>query len=55
LIVTRQPLSDDRIWGPRASRDATDQDARYRYHYYLSPTCGSRGSWQNRRGQNWRG
>ena len=24
---------------PRASRDATEQDARYRYHYYLSPTC----------------
>ena len=23
----------------RASPDATDQDARYRYHYYLSPTC----------------
>jgi SRSO17 transposase len=43
LVVTRQPLSDDRIWGPRASRDATDQDARYRYHYYLSPTCGSKG------------
>src|SRR3989440_1513326 len=39
LVVTRQPLSDDRTLGPRASRDATDQDARYRYHYYLSPTC----------------
>jgi hypothetical protein len=24
---------------PRASRAATDQDARYRYHYSLSPTC----------------
>ena len=43
LVVTRQPRSDDRIWGPRASRDATDQDARYRYHYYLSPTCVSAG------------
>jgi SRSO17 transposase len=43
LVVTRQPLSDDRIWGPRASRDAIDQDARYRYHYYLSPTCVSKG------------
>src|SRR4029453_4095364 len=43
LVVTRQPLSDDRTWGPRASRDATDQDARYRYHYYLSPTCVSKG------------
>jgi SRSO17 transposase len=43
LVVTRQPLSGDRPWGPRASRDATDQDARYRYHYYLSPTCVSAG------------
>jgi SRSO17 transposase len=43
LVVTRQPRSDDRIWGPRASRDATDQDARSRYHYYLSPTCVSKG------------
>jgi len=43
LVVTRQPRSDDRIWGPRASRDAIDQDARYRYHYYLSPTCVSKG------------
>jgi SRSO17 transposase len=42
LVITRQPLSDDRIWGPRVSRDATDQDARYRYHYYLSPTCVSK-------------
>jgi hypothetical protein len=24
---------------PRASRDATDQDTRYRYHYSLTPTC----------------
>src|SRR3989454_6973924 len=39
LVVTRRPLSDDRALGPRASRDATDQDAHYRYHYYLSPTC----------------
>jgi SRSO17 transposase len=43
LVVTRQPLSGDRPWGPRASRAATDQDARYRYHYYLSPTCVSEG------------
>src|SRR5437016_6910587 len=40
LVVTRQPLSDDRTLGPRASRDATDQDARYRYQYYLTPTAG---------------
>jgi hypothetical protein len=32
LVVTRRPLSDDRALEPRASRDATDQDARYRYH-----------------------
>src|SRR4030095_1104334 len=43
LVVTRQPLSDDRTLGPRASRDATDQDACYRYHYSLSPTCVSEG------------
>jgi hypothetical protein len=43
LVVTRRPRSDDRPWGPRASRDATDQDVRYRYHYYLSPTCVSEG------------
>jgi SRSO17 transposase len=39
LVVTRQPRSDDRTWGSRASHDAIDQDARYRYYYYLSPTC----------------
>jgi SRSO17 transposase len=38
LVVTRRPLTEDRTWEPRASRDATDQDERYRYHYYLSPT-----------------
>ena len=25
---------------PQASRDACDQDTRYRYRYYLTPTCG---------------
>jgi hypothetical protein len=39
LVVTRQPLSAARLLEPHASRDATDQDVRYRYHYYLSPTC----------------
>jgi SRSO17 transposase len=39
LVVTRRPLADDRPLEPRASGDATEQDARYRYHYYLSPTC----------------
>jgi SRSO17 transposase len=33
LVVTRRPLTDDRTLEPRASRDATDQDERYRYHY----------------------
>jgi SRSO17 transposase len=41
LVVTRRPLADDRTLEPRASRDATDQDARYRYQYYLTPTGGS--------------
>jgi SRSO17 transposase len=40
LVVTRRPLSDDRALEPRASRDATEQDARYCYHYYLTPTDG---------------
>ena len=39
LVVTRRPLSDARMLEPQASPDATDQDARYRYRYYLSPTC----------------
>ena len=39
LVVTRRPLSDDRPLEPHASRDATDQDTRYRYHSYLTPTC----------------
>jgi SRSO17 transposase len=38
LVVTRRPLSDDRTLEPKASPDATDRDARYRYRYYLSPT-----------------
>jgi SRSO17 transposase len=40
LIVTRRPLSDERPLAARASRDATDQDAHYRHHYYLTPTDG---------------
>ena len=38
LVVTRRPLADDGTLEARASRDATDQDARYRYQYYLTPT-----------------
>ncbi len=41
LVVTRCPLAKDRTVEPYASRDATDQDARYRYQYYLTPTGGS--------------
>jgi len=40
LIVTRRPLADERTVEPRASRDATDHDARYRYQYYLTPSDG---------------
>src|SRR6266446_6896806 len=40
LVVTRRPLADDRPLEARASLDATDQDARHRYHYYLTPTDG---------------
>jgi SRSO17 transposase len=40
LVVTRRPLADERLWESRASRDATDQDTRYRYQYYLTPTDG---------------
>ena len=38
LVITRRPLTDERTLEARASRDATDHDARYRYHYYLTPT-----------------
>src|SRR2546426_200000 len=36
LVVTRRSLADNRTLEPRASRDATDQDARYRYQHYLT-------------------
>jgi hypothetical protein len=42
LVVTRRPLTDDCALEARVSRDATDQDARHRYHYYLTPTEGSK-------------
>jgi len=42
LVVTRRPLADDRPLEPQASRDAMDQDAGYRYQYYLTPTCVSK-------------
>src|SRR5712691_9152674 len=39
LVVTRRPLSDESMSESQASWDATDRDARYRYQYYLTPTC----------------
>src|SRR5216684_2103940 len=42
LVVTRRPLTDDGTWEPRASRDATDQDAQHRSHYSLTPTAGAK-------------
>jgi SRSO17 transposase len=38
LVITRRPLSDDRTLETQASRDACDQDTRYCYRYYLTPT-----------------
>jgi hypothetical protein len=40
LVITRRPLTDECTLEARASRDATDHDARYRYHYYLTPSDG---------------
>ena len=41
LVITRRPLTDERTLEARASRDATDHDTRYLYHYYLTPTHGA--------------
>jgi SRSO17 transposase len=38
LVITRQPLSDDRTLETQASRETSDQDTRYGYRYYLTPT-----------------
>ena len=46
LVVTRRPLADDRLWEARASREAADQDTRYRYQYYLTPTDGCAGAFK---------
>ena len=40
LVITRRLVTDERTLEARASRDATDHDARYRYHYYLTPSDG---------------
>ena len=38
LVVTRCPLADEDTLKGHASPDAGDQDARYCYRYYLTPT-----------------
>ena len=38
LVVTRCPLADEGTLKGQASPDAGDQDARYGYRYYLTPT-----------------
>src|SRR3989454_2509891 len=38
LVVTRRPLADDSTLETQASREVCDQDARYGYRYYLTPT-----------------
>src|SRR6266567_581814 len=38
LVVTRRPLTDAWTLASRSARDATEQDERYRYQYYLTPT-----------------
>ena len=42
-VVPRRPLADARAWEPRASREATEQDARSRSHDSLTPTGGCEG------------
>jgi hypothetical protein len=39
LVVTRRPLSNDRMWEGKSSLDATEPDGRYGYRYDLTPTC----------------
>jgi SRSO17 transposase len=38
LVVTRRPLTDDSMLATQASREACEQDTRYCYRYYLTPT-----------------
>jgi SRSO17 transposase len=38
LVVTRHPLADDSMLEIQASREVCEQDARYCYRYYLTPT-----------------
>jgi hypothetical protein len=41
LVITRCPLAASRTLESKAAPDTTDQDTRYRYQYYLTPTAGS--------------
>ena len=52
LVVTRCPLADEGTLKGPALPDAGDQDTRYGYRYYLTPTCVE--PWRNRRWGNWR-
>src|SRR5919197_1368626 len=38
LVVTRHPLADEGALAGQSSQDARDQDARYGYRFYLTPT-----------------
>src|SRR6266446_6396370 len=40
LVITRRPLTDDSLVEEKSLPDATEQDERYRYHYYRTPTAG---------------
>jgi len=44
LVVTRCPLADEGTLAGQASPDAGDQDARYCYRSYLTPTCVASGA-----------
>ena len=46
LVITRRPVTDDHPLEARASRDATEHDARYRSHDYLTPTHGAEVAFQ---------
>ncbi len=43
LVVTRRPLADEGALEGKTSPDARDQDARYGYRYYLTPTGVAKG------------
>src|SRR5215470_2437784 len=47
LVVTRCPLADEDTLKTPASGDASDQDARYGYRYYLTPTRVAHGALAN--------